>query len=326
VTFKIVGVLLIVGFIPQLAEFVRYISPAEAGLTGLDKLAAETPRQIANAHTIFNIGIAFTFLPMAGLFARFCEWIVPDKPMEAVDAVQNRYLDEELLGTPRLALDAARREIGRAGEVVEDMLEQAMPGIVDGDRETLEKIAEMDDRVDNLHGQIIHYLGRLSQSGLSHKHSQELVDLMAGINDLENIGDLLESDLVELGQKRLNANITIGEQSRNGFSQIGQEVSKAVAMAVQAVVNNDYAMAHEVIRKKDKLNRLVNSATLSEAQRLSAEEPNRLQTYTIEVAIIDKLKRIYYYSKRMAKTVPPPAVIQADFQFRSPRPALGGGL
>jgi phosphate:Na+ symporter len=180
--------------------------------------------------------------------------------------------------------------------------------------------------VDNLHGQIIHYLGRLSQSGLSHKHSQELVDLMAGINDLENIGDLLESDLVELGLKRLDANITIGEQSRNGFSRIGEEVSKTVAMAVQAVVNNDYKMAHEVIGQKDKINRLVNSAALHEAERLAAEEPNRLQTYTIEVAMIDKLKRIYYYAKRMAKTVPQPTVIQAEIQFRSPRPALGGGL
>jgi len=41
----------------------------------------------------------------------------------------------------------------------------------------------------------------------------------------------------------------------------------------------------------------------SQAQRLVAEEPNRIRTYTIEVDIIEKLKRIYYFAERMAKTV-----------------------
>jgi len=36
-----------------------------------------------------------------------------------------------------------------------------------------------------------------------------------------------------------------------------------------------------------------------------AEEPNRIQAYTIEVDIIEKQKRIYYFAKRMAKSVFP---------------------
>ena len=39
--------------------------------------------------------------------------------------------------------------------------------------------------------------------------------------------------------------------------------------------------------------------------RLVAEEPNRLPAYTMEIDIIEKLKRIYYFSKRMAKSVVP---------------------
>jgi phosphate:Na+ symporter len=37
--------------------------------------------------------------------------------------------------------------------------------------------------------------------------------------------------------------------------------------------------------------------------RLVAAEPKRIPAYTIEVDIIEKLKRIYYFAKRMAKTV-----------------------
>ena len=39
---------------------------------------------------------------------------------------------------------------------------------------------------------------------------------------------------------------------------------------------------------------------------LIAEEPGRLQTYAIEVDVIEKLKRIYYFAKRIAKAIVPP--------------------
>ena len=110
VTFNVAGVAVAVWFIPYLAEFVRTISPVAGGLTGMDKLAAETPRQIANAHTTFNIFFALAFLPAAGLVARFCEWVVPDRPLVEPVVIQPRYLDKELLSTPALAIDRARRE------------------------------------------------------------------------------------------------------------------------------------------------------------------------------------------------------------------------
>ena len=42
---------------------------------------------------------------------------------------------------------------------------------------------------------------------------------------------------------------------------------------------------------------------MHETQRLVAEEPNRLAAYTVEMDVIEKLKRIYYHAKRMAKDV-----------------------
>ena len=54
VLFKVIGVLLWLAFIPQLAQFVRFISPEAEGLSGIARLGAETPRQIANAHTVFQ--------------------------------------------------------------------------------------------------------------------------------------------------------------------------------------------------------------------------------------------------------------------------------
>jgi phosphate:Na+ symporter len=81
VMFKIAGVLLLIGFIPEFAALVRWISPAanpELASDPAAMMAAIAPRQIANAHSLFNIGIALVFLPLIDLFVRFCYWLVPE--------------------------------------------------------------------------------------------------------------------------------------------------------------------------------------------------------------------------------------------------------
>jgi len=62
--FNVGGVAIWFFFIPLLADFVIWLSPAaDAALTGQERLAAEAPRQIANAHTVFNVANTILFLP-----------------------------------------------------------------------------------------------------------------------------------------------------------------------------------------------------------------------------------------------------------------------
>jgi len=56
---------------------------------------------------------------------------------------------------------------------------------------------------------------------------------------------------------------------------------------------------------------MTDSAAAHQAERLVAEEPNRIPAYTIEVDIIEKQKRIYYFAKRMAKSVTALEAIEA---------------
>ena len=54
------GAIIFLFWIPYFAEFIRWISPV-SDAEGIQKLAAETPRQIANAHTFFNVCVGFFF-------------------------------------------------------------------------------------------------------------------------------------------------------------------------------------------------------------------------------------------------------------------------
>jgi len=306
VMFNVAGVLIWVLFIDQLADVVTTLSPTHPELTGVDRLGAETPRQIANAHTIFNIANTLIFIGFTTQIARLVEWLIPEGSLDEQELrVSAKYLDSELLSTPSLALDRVRLEVLHMGESVQKMLEDIMPAILQGSRKSLIEVRDMDDKVDILYEQIVDYMGRISKHSLTDQQTEEFLKLMEAVSDLENIGDTIETNLVELGFDRIQAGVSISAPTRQVLSGFHKVITKAFMAAVQAVSQNNPEAALVVTSMKDEINKLSNSAATHQAERLVAEEPNRIPAYTIEVDIIEKQKRIYYFAKRMAKTVTP---------------------
>jgi len=189
------------------------------------------------------------------------------------------------------------------GDRVKEMLQNIMTATIKGDRTMLRNIAKIDDDVDILHGHIVTFLGQISQKTLTEEQTRVLINLMAATNDLENIGDIIETDLVYLGNQRIAAQVSISDETREVLHKLHNVVASTTELAVDAVMENDRRAALEVIAMKADINRLMDSAAMHESKRLVAEEPNRLAAYTLEMDIIEKLKRIYYFAKRMAKTV-----------------------
>ncbi|RDH83667.1 MAG: NAD+ kinase [endosymbiont of Escarpia spicata] len=312
VMFNIAGVLIWVLFIDHLANWVTALSPVHPELSGVDRLGAETPRQIANAHTIFNIANTFIFIGFTTQIARLVEWMIPDSTLEEEDLlVSAKYLDEELLTTPSLALGRVRLEVLHMGERVQEMLDSIMPAILTGNKESLSAVRDLDDQVDILYEQIIDYMGRISKRSLSDQQTEEFLKLMEAVSDLENIGDTIETNLVGLGFDRINAGFSISEPTREVLLGFHEVVTKAFKTAVQAVSQNSEEAAQIVTAMKEEITKMTDSAAAHQAERLVAEEPNRIPAYTIEVDIIEKQKRIYYFAKRMAKSVTALEAIEA---------------
>ena len=305
VLFNVAGVLVWVAFIDHLARVVTWLSPTAEGLAGQAKLAAETPRQIANAHSVFNVANTLIFVWFSTQLARLVQRLVPDRPLAEEDAIRARYLDTELLPTPSLALDRARLELLRMGERVSEMMKGILPALFSGSRESLAKVGAMDDAVDALHGHIISYLGQISQMRLSESQTGELLRLMEAANDLENIGDIIETNLVRLGRSRLDGQFSVSPETQRVITDFHSVVSEAVEYALMAVSQKNAEAALRVTKMKAEVNQLADSAALHEARRLVAEEPNRLPAYTMEMDVLENLKRVYYFAKRMARSAAP---------------------
>ncbi|MEJ1996476.1 MAG: PhoU domain-containing protein, partial [Limibacillus sp.] len=235
VLFNVAGVIVWVGFIPQLADLARELSPSSDHLTGVTRMAAEAPRQVANAHTIFNVVNTFLFLGFTTQLARLVEWMVPDKPLSEDEPLAPRFLDEDLISTPAVALSGARQEIGRMGSYVVEMLNQALPAILGRSKQNLRNITALDKPVDKLHRSLIEYLGKISSHPLSEEQSQHLLQLVEIANDLEHIGDRIATDLTTSAHKRLDEGVMINPNTARQISDFHEEVSRALARAIEAV-------------------------------------------------------------------------------------------
>lgn len=303
VLFKVVGVLLWIGFIDQLAALVTAISPTHEQLQGIERLAAESPRQIANAHTVFNVANAFLFIWFTGPLARLMYWLVPERKVIEPEKSVPKYLDTLLLQTPSLAMDTVRMELGRLGASAIRMFRGALDTVIHGDAAQLNDLEQMDNVVDRLHGAIVTYLGRLSQENLSDRQSEQLHDYLAAANYIENIGDMVETNIVETGRERLRKNLRVSKATEEIFTKFHHKVSWAVERSVRALVDNDGSIAAEVTAAKDEINRLSEVAESHLTRRLAADEPARLATFRLESELIEYLKRVYYFAKRIAKIV-----------------------
>ncbi len=303
IIFNVVGVALWVFFIPELVLMVQYISPQHPELVGVARMAAEAPREIANAHTVFNVINTFLFLGFVTSMAALVTRLVPERPAKIQPEAEPQFLAETVIGTPSLALDSVQAELGHLGALVDDMLRAIMPAVLGGSRSELERVAAMDVPVDSLHGSIVEYLRRLGAGSLSAAQSERFTRLLGMANALENIGDVIETDLVGLGIRRIEGEVRVSGPTRALIEELHTLSCKAVQMAVQAAVRGDIVLAEQVVAMKKEVSALAHQAAEHGAHRLTASEPNRLRSVTRELEVIERLRRIYYFAKKVAYAV-----------------------
>ena len=213
------------------------------------------------------------------------------------------YLDVALIDTPTLALERARLEIGHMGDFVNRMLLESIPALLSGKLEQIREISAIDDKVDILYAEIVAYLGKVGKKELTDSQAKQLSKLLAAVNDLENIGDLIETNALDLAEQCADQHLHMSDVTKKVLTDLHTSVAGSVEVALRAVIMNDAVAARVVIGMKRQIQEQVTSAELHEARRLVANAPNRVAVYSVEVELIEKLKRVYYFAKRMAKTI-----------------------
>ncbi len=309
--FNVLGAIIWIGLIPQLADIARWLSPVHTELSGLARLAAESPRQIANVHTVFNLANAALFIGFTTQIARLVEWLIPDKPIPVDENLLPKFLDESLLITPSTALETVSREIVRMGTFTRNIVDESMPLALSSNLHEVKKLAEKDKVIDSLHHHILEYLSRISSSDLTESQSKQLVNLILIVNSLERIADRIATDLVVSSVKRIKENVVVSQQTSRVLMKFHHEVVKALDTALMAIASSDKKLAKNVRAMKEGVTRMNKDFTREEIQRLATDVPNRITAYAREVEIVDILDNIYRITRRISRLETNPKKLNA---------------
>ncbi len=308
--FNIAGVLVWVMFIPLLVDIVTAISPAAPELAGKARMAAEVPRQIANAHTIFNISNTLLFIGFTSVFARLVEKLIPEKPLDTKVIVTPKFLDDELIEVPPMALERVRLEIGHMGDIISEMMSGVQTAWRQRDREALDDVLKMDDKVDILHEAILGYLGRIRRETMTNEQSVEFQSLMTATVNLESLADIIESELVTLGKQAIDDNLETDETTRILYVGLSDVVKQAIGQVITAIRGEDEQAAASVLALKDEVRRLADEALARQSERIGVAETGNIELIRLEFEVLDNLRRLYTLAKRIAKEFVPREVAE----------------
>ena len=299
--FNVVGVLLWVFFIPQLADLVRHISPSAPYLESTARLAAETPRQIANAHTVFSVSTTFVLIWFAGPLARLAQLIVPARRQATKRAGEPLYLDESALEVSSVGLQRVRLETARLGELVLAMVRRAPTVAVEGQLEDLQAVLSQDDEIDRLESTILVYIGRLSQVEHAKEEGRQMVDLAQIASTLENVSDVLATNLVSLGQQRIAQRIDFARLRDETTSQLANTVTRNLEQAIATISQPSASESAEVIAGKKVIEELATATRKSLFEKLQLADKKDAQSFSLVSNMIEQVKQIAVFARRIAE-------------------------
>lgn len=229
--FNVLGVIMIsVTFlIPWGAE------PAFFTLIRKLSLNGDLPRQIANAHTVFNVFTTLLLLPFIPILARICEKVIPVSSGQ----IKYQYLEPHLLDTPSIALTqtayALRRMLQKAWRMIDCALsiynrnDEKNQAIV---RQLEKREADIDERQKN----ITDYLAQLMGKKLSRNEAAQIPLLLHCTNDVERIGDHTEI-IQEIIGKLQTSELKFSIQAEKEYDMLHDKLAEVARLSSQMLAH-----------------------------------------------------------------------------------------
>jgi len=299
---NVFGMLLLVLWIPGFANLVLEISPKSA-IAGNDPLAmAEIiPRQVANAHTLFNVMLAVIILPFTNLVGRFIDWILPELEEPEAEMMKTVFLDENLISTPALGLNLAKQEALRIGAICQDMLSDAIIPFITKDPHLIKDLAARERQIDFLAQEVNAYLTKISRQSTATKRSDEAFQIMYTVKELEEIADIIGNLLVAAAENWIAGDIDFSEQGKRELLEYHIIAQKQLSRAINVFRDLNLEKAAIMKEKHKKYRSIASELEKHHYERLLDPNKKVEATGDTHMELMTRLRTITHHSTNIAR-------------------------
>lgn len=213
--FNISGAILFLFLIKPYAALLQYISPKG---NEVDVIS----RQIANAHTGFNLTMTLIWIPLIPIMVKIVMWLVPDKKNEEQKLLSMpKYLDTKLIAQPAAALLLVAREIMNCSDIVAQMLDKIRTRGGKNEAEVNAFVQEHAKSLQALNTSINDYLASMYSEGvLNEEQAAQSAGMLYILCDIDRIGQLA-LDITE--------NLQVQNKGKHKYSKEAvKELKKAI--------------------------------------------------------------------------------------------------
>ena len=243
--FNITGSIVFACLIRPFAACITYISPHG---NEVDVIA----RQIANAHTCFNIVCTLIWLPLLPVMVKLVTTIIPGKDKLPQTDCKPKFLDEKLLDQPVAAMYLLSQEIGHCADMASDMLNTAKAAL-HGKAEDFHTYEVESNQVRNLRNDINDYTAKLLSSGvLTESQSEQTAGLLYVSNNIDRMTEYSQR-VTQTVQQVYQSGRKLSASAEQELNECYDTAHDLFDRAVDSVRYGDADMAQQVLADKKKL-------------------------------------------------------------------------
>ena len=300
VTFNVIGVLLFCFWIPTFSEMVAQTS-------------SNIPRQIANAHTFFNIFASIIFIPFTGYIAKTIIRYFPDKTEQRdIEKPAVLHLDDNLLDQPEAAINSAQAEISGVVGLMERVVGTLVrPFFNDQEQADIEN-SELDlktglnqrlEKITFLNEKISEYLLITSRGDLNSDQSREVFSLLSTVNYLQSMNNIVNLRFERLLDNKKNADGNFSQEGQDEISDYHTKLVKQVKRLNKFFTKFDRAKAEKIMTKGQQYKDIEEKYRLEHFQRVSGDIAESVATHQLHMDIMDMLKQMNIFIELIASTL-----------------------
>ena len=243
-TFNITGAFLFIWFVKPYAHFIQAISTKGPEVEVI-------ARQIANAHTIFNITMTLIWLPLIWLLVKIVVKILPYKEKNSKQKEVPIFLDPRLISQPAAAMEMVAREILRCSGMVEQMIHRLNHAIERQDLRRVDSILRQAVVVRKLYDNIVSYLSSLFSSGsMTEEQATQTAGMMYILSDIER-ADALCTEATESLQSILEKKHKLSPEAVEDLCRGLQIIEDMYQNVLEVIRTGNGEDARKIVHKKD---------------------------------------------------------------------------
>lgn len=257
-----------------------------SGSTTLNgQIVPNVARQIAMAHTIFNIANTLVLLPFINVIVKVVEKILPPEKNEDV-----LHLDTRLLNTPGIALGQANEELIKMSIMTAKNFGRAMDMLITLDESKYEKIDRVENRIDEFEQGIQNFVVSISNLNMSEHENERVAFIIENAHTIERIADHAHN-LANLALDMIDHSYEFSPTMVSALLEIKERIGKMLDRVTEVLKNpNDNEDVEKIFRDEDVIDRV--TAELKEKRIRKVDRSKKVYPTFVFVDILTNVERV----------------------------------